>query len=262
MKQGLQKFLLVLAAALIGVLMLTKNVFAENNNPTPKVVGEIINKNVSGENATTFGIVIWDLKNNKQYLLNKDEQFKAASLYKLGVMYILFYLEEKGMLNTNKTDIKENLDSMITASSNESALYLVDKYTGWSQINKLLKSKGLRNTDFEKDPILTTPGDMARLLKLINDPNDLSPKASEKMFNLLARQEINDRIPKMLPKDVLVAHKTGELEDVRHDAGIITGFNNTKYILVIMTKNSNVPEDIKPVMAKISLEIYRYFSVI
>jgi Beta-lactamase enzyme family len=41
------------------------------------------------------------------------------------------------------------------------------------------------------------------------------------MLTLLEAQQENDRLPAKLPSGTVVAHKTGELDGVRNDAGII-----------------------------------------
>jgi beta-lactamase class A len=58
------------------------------------------------------------------------------------------------------------------------------------------------------------------------------------MLAILQRQQINDRLPKYLPKGVLTAHKTGELDGYKHDGGIIYA-KNGPYILVILSKSEN-----------------------
>src|SRR5207248_5148937 len=49
----------------------------------------------------------------------------------------------------------------------------------------------------------------------------ISPAASDRMLARLERQQINDRLPAQLPGGVVVAHKTGNLSGVTHDAGVI-----------------------------------------
>ncbi len=53
----------------------------------------------------------------------------------------------------------------------------------------------------------------------------VSQGASIEMKNLLLAQAVDDRIPKYLPENIKVAHKTGELDTLRHDAGIVYGEN-------------------------------------
>src|SRR5438477_48847 len=49
----------------------------------------------------------------------------------------------------------------------------------------------------------------------------ISAAASERMLARLERQQINNRLPADLPDGVVIAHKTGNLVGVVHDAGII-----------------------------------------
>ena len=68
---------------------------------------------------------------------------------------------------------------------------------------------------------VTTPADMARLFHLLLDGAVVSPEASQEMLDLLAQQTITDRLPVLLPPGTRVAHKTGNLPGIVHDAGVI-----------------------------------------
>lgn len=218
---------------------------------------DIVKQNIASSSAN-FGVYIKNLTTGEKYSLNPDESFDAASLYKLAVMYAIFLLDDLGILDVNLADIQTNLSSMITISSNEAAVYLVEQYTSWEEITDTMKSSGLNNTDLTKDTPTTTPSDMTKLLEMISQGKAISLDASIKMLEILSKQKINDRIPSLLPKDIFIAHKTGELGDVRHDVGIISA-GQQDYILVLMTKGTKSPEKIKPLMAKISKDIYDYF---
>lgn len=262
----LYKLSIIIILLLITVILTPNTSFTTNTQDISNQaaieklpIQNIFRKNIINAD-TTFGIVVWDLNTGQKHTLNEGEQFESASLYKLAVMYNLFYLESKGVLNTDQPNIKKNLDLMITVSSNEASLYLVDNYTSWDEITNLMLVKGLKKTVFNNSTLLTTPEDIAALLFLINDPNDISPEARNKMMELLRNQEINDRIPELLPVGATVYHKTGEVNGSRHDAGIVTNPSGASYILVIMTKDSDMPEEIKHTMAKISSEIYELFS--
>lgn len=62
------------------------------------------------------------------------------------------------------------------------------------------------------------------------------PDLCAELINIMKRQQYNTRIPAGVPKDVPVAHKTGEIEQVRHDAGIVYG-ERGPYAVVILTRN-------------------------
>ena len=123
----------------------------------------------------------------------------------------------------------------------------------------MMQDLGLKNTDLNQNPIKTTPKDVGFLLEQIALGKIINLDVSVAMLDLMIAQKINDRIPVNLPPRVLVAHKTGELGDSRHDAGVIIGPDNN-YILVLMTKESENPEKVKPIMAKISADVYDFFA--
>lgn len=226
-------------------------------DPKPKNLEQIIEQGTSDTNSE-FGVVVKNLSTGQELSVNADKVFNAASLYKLAVMYTLFDKAKKGQIDLNKEDIKNNLNQMITVSSNEAALYLVENYTPWKEITETMKSIGLNNTNLDQDPIVTTPYDMAKLLELIANGQAVSFESSVSMLKLLSEQKVNDRIPVHLPPTTVVAHKTGELDDVRHDAGVvITPENN--YVLVLMSKDSKNPETVKAEMADLSKDINDFF---
>lgn len=241
------------------------NFFIPSNNPIkiytfdpkPKKLQNIINQYTQSYPAT-FGIYIKNLNTGQEISLNPDEKFEAASLYKLGVMYTIYKKASEGKLDIQRGDIQKNLAAMIEVSSNDSAYYLVDNFTSWSEITQNLQNLGLNNTTLNQDPIITTPRDIGKLLEIISNGQAVNTEASVSMLQLMLAQQKNDRIPVHLPPEVQIAHKTGELDDNIHDAGVvITPENN--YVLVIMSKDSG-RESIKTVMANMSFDIYNFFK--
>jgi beta-lactamase class A len=68
---------------------------------------------------------------------------------------------------------------------------------------------------------VTTAEDIAYLYTLMLQGEIMAPSVCQEMLDLLAQQEINDRIPAYLPGGTIVAHKTGNLDSLVHDAGVI-----------------------------------------
>jgi beta-lactamase class A len=66
-----------------------------------------------------------------------------------------------------------------------------------------------------------TPADMVRLFTLIERREAAAPASCEQMLAMLLRQQLNERIPLLLPRPFKVAHKTGTLGTTRNDAGLI-----------------------------------------
>jgi beta-lactamase class A len=55
------------------------------------------------------------------------------------------------------------------------------------------------------------------------------------MVEILAGQELNEKIPAGLPPGVRVAHKTGDITGVHHDAAIVYPPGGKPYVLVVLT---------------------------
>ena len=68
---------------------------------------------------------------------------------------------------------------------------------------------------------VATPADLNRLLIMIAQKEILTPASCELMLDILRRQQYNSRLPFLLPEGTKVAHKTGTVNAVVNDAGII-----------------------------------------
>jgi beta-lactamase class A len=110
--------------------------------------------------------------------------------------------------------------------------------------------KGLSNT--------TTALDLAIIFEKIAKGEAVSPRASQAMIDILLDQRFNEIIPARLPKDVKVAHKTGDISGVRHDSGIVILPDGRRYVLVLLSKQLEDPDAGIKAMAEVSEMIYKY----
>jgi beta-lactamase class A len=81
-----------------------------------------------------------------------------------------------------------------------------------------------------------TANGLLKLLRLIATGKAYSKGASDEMLNILLDQQYRSGIPAGLPKAARVAHKTGNISTVHHDAGIVFLENRKPYVLVILTQ--------------------------
>lgn len=81
-----------------------------------------------------------------------------------------------------------------------------------------------------------TANGLAKLLRLVADGKAYSKEASEEMMNIMLEQQYRSGIPAGLPKAARVAHKTGNISTVHHDAGIVYLEGRKPYVLVILTQ--------------------------
>lgn len=68
---------------------------------------------------------------------------------------------------------------------------------------------------------VASPRGMGNLFEGLLAGKLLSERSTEVALEILMSQQLNDRIPRYLPEDVVVAHKTGTFLNTRDDAGVI-----------------------------------------
>ena len=82
---------------------------------------------------------------------------------------------------------------------------------------------------------LTTPRDMARYFQLLLSGEIFNESVSTMILEILEQQQVDNRFPALLPADTRMVHKTGNLDFVVHDVGVIYSPKGTK-ILVAMVE--------------------------
>jgi beta-lactamase class A len=100
-----------------------------------------------------------------------------------------------------------------------------------------------------------TANGLLKLLRLIADGKAYSQNACDEMLKILLDQQYRSGIPAGLPKAARVAHKTGNISTVHHDAGIVFLEGRKPYVLVILTQFT--PEQGRgAAVADVSRDIY------
>lgn len=102
----------------------------------------------------------------------------------------------------------------------------------------------------------TTAYDLMLVLETLAEKKAISPEASEAMIAILAQQEFNDGIPAGLPRGTKVAHKTGWIPSISHDAALVFRPDGTQYVLVVLTRGFAKSEEAKRVIAQISRAVW------
>lgn len=81
-----------------------------------------------------------------------------------------------------------------------------------------------------------TANGLLKLLRVIADGRAYSKQSSDAMLDIMLEQQYRSGIPAGLPKAARVAHKTGNISTVHHDAGIVYLDGRKPYVLVILTQ--------------------------
>jgi beta-lactamase class A len=172
-----------------------------------------------------------------------DERFDTSDEPRAGGGGVLDYLDP-----TVRLTLGDLLFLMLGVSDNTAANFLLD-LVGMGEVNETMSRLALAHTrlarrfmDFAARAAhrdnLTSAGDMAALLALVR--GSALPGAA-RLREMLAAQRLGEDIAEWLPPEAQLAHKTGTLEDVFHDAGILTGPGGACVYCVLTAEQPHLP---------------------
>ena len=160
------------------------------------------------------------------------------------------------------------IEKMITHSSNLATNILMEQ-TGADSIGKTLKALGANGLfvvrgveDLKAYNIglnnMTSAYGMMKMMEGVYRSDLVTETSRQEMINILKRQEYNHMIPAGLPDNVDVAHKTGSITRIAHDAALVFPEDSAPFVLVILTRGWENRSDAHKVGARIAAEVYKY----
>lgn len=146
-----------------------------------------------------------------------------------------------------RVPVRELIERMIVRSSNLATNALValadpERVTATARLLGAPRTRVLRGVEDQKayDAGMintTTAADLATLLEGVETRSAASAESCDEMRAILLRQQFNDEIPAGVPQGIPVAHKTGSITGVLHDAAIVYPQRRNPYALVVMTRD-------------------------
>lgn len=160
--------------------------------------------------------------------------------------------------------LRQLCELMITVSSNLATNLLIDKL-GVENIRATVHAYGadgmnvLRGVEdgkaFEKGMNNTTTArGLEVLLGAIAEGKAADSDSSRQMVEILEQQKFNEGIPAGLPPGIRVAHKTGEITKIHHDAAIV--YAERRYVLVVLVGGIEDEKVSAKLIADISRTLY------
>ncbi|MGI5834939.1 MAG: serine hydrolase [Chloroflexota bacterium] len=241
----------------------------------------------------TPGVYVKSLNNGASATIGDDRVFPTASLFKVPILVELLRQQSLGMHDMDtkiqlqqkhwaegagvlqarigeELTVRELAELMIAVSDNVAALALLD-LVGTDNVNLTLQANGLEKTrlrigetsrDWGGQPWenTTTAREMGLLLEKIATGKLLNEDASKEALELLSQKQRVAWLPAMLPPDVKVAHKSGELVGLRNDAGIVYA-PRSQFVVVALTSDLADHEEAAQSIARIAKAAYDYFEL-
>jgi len=142
--------------------------------------------------------------------------------------------------------VRSLLEMMLQRSDN-TATNMLTRLLGLEEINSSCRRQGLAETTMPRYIMdlqardrdvenYTSAADMARTLKALYAARILDAPRCGQLLEVLKGQQVRDRLTRYLPAEIEVAHKTGLMNDVCHDAGILYGPKHD-YVVAVLTED-------------------------
>jgi beta-lactamase class A len=235
--------------------------------------------------------VIENLKTGEKIAYNENIVVPSASLIKIPIMMEILNQVKEGKLSLkqritvednvkvpfsilnllesgNSYTLKDVITLMIIQSDNTAANILMD-LAGMDNVNNYVKNLGIKNTVLQRKMMdsearkegrenKTTAAEMAKFFEIIYKGERAKESYSVIMKNILTAQLDNSVMRLNIPDDTLIAHKTGDLDGISHDAGIVY-LPNVDYIFCGLTWDAVTNNFARETIGKISKIAYDYF---
>ncbi|MDQ3919691.1 MAG: class A beta-lactamase-related serine hydrolase [Acidobacteriota bacterium] len=166
--------------------------------------------------------------------------------------------------------VRELLRLMITESSNLATDIIIERVTPERvmELMRRMDARGIRvlrgvedGKAFERGlNNTTTARGLLLLLRAIAEGRAVSRAASKEMTDILLAQKFNEGIPAGLPAAARVAHKTGSITKIEHDAGIVYLPGRKPYVLVVLVRGIAEEARAHKLIADISRAVYEDVS--
>jgi beta-lactamase class A len=142
--------------------------------------------------------------------------------------------------------VRDLARAMIVRSSNLATNVLLE-YVGLETVRCIVREARLEGVEIRRGVEDTaafeqginnevTAEGLARCFRLLCQEGFVRAETREQMIEVLCAQEFNGMIPAHLPREARVAHKTGEISTVCHDAGIVFLPGRKPYVLAILSE--------------------------
>jgi beta-lactamase class A len=242
-------------------------------------------ENFAQSHNGVIGVSFTDLTTNHHIGVQDDIRINPASVIKVPVMVEVFRQVLDGRISLqDKLEMKRSdvmggsgflfrqkvgssytirylTEIMITHSDNTATKLLID-HLGAARINKTMRDLGLKDTVIGTSNLLraeglnySSPRDMNMLLTQIYRGSILDADRCHEMVDIMSRQHHKWGIPKYLPGTLRIANKTGTLNYVKNDSGIVF-FEGRPYVLSVFTTKKEAKAFGKTWIPQVSRIVY------
>lgn len=239
----------------------------------------------------TAGIFLVDLDTGSYLNFNGDVSFASASTIKVPILVAFFQAVDEGKVKLDqmltlgeehiaggsgemqddspgtKYSALEVARKMIVVSDNTATNMMIELLGGAEALNQQFANWGLSATAIRnKLPDLegtntTSPKDLINIMAQVDRGNIVSVKSRDRILQIMRQTQNDSLLPKGLGPGATIAHKTGNINLMLADAGMVDLPNNKRYVVAVMVKHSAETEKAAGSLIRdISRISYRYLN--
>ncbi|MBD2483225.1 serine hydrolase [Planktothrix sp. FACHB-1365] len=236
------------------------------------------------------GVFLVDLDTGNYVDISGETPIPAASTIKLPILVSFFQAVDEGRIRLDeiltmeekhiakgsgelqdkpigsKFTALETATLMITNSDNTATNMIIDRLGGIESLNQQFVSWQLKQTQMQNIlPDLegtnkTTSKDLVTLMAEINQGKLVSVKSRDFMLRIMQQTRNRSLLPSGLGEGAFIAHKTGNIDTVSGDIGLIDMPNGKRYLVGVLVQREEDDPQAEELIRQISSTIYQYFD--
>ncbi|NJN87895.1 MAG: serine hydrolase [Leptolyngbyaceae cyanobacterium SL_7_1] len=239
----------------------------------------------------TAGISLVDLDTGAYVDLNATTSLPAASTIKVPVLVAFLQAVDAGtlrldeMLTMEAADVAEGsgemqyqavgtqysaletAEMMITISDNTATNMLIRRLGGAVVLNQRFQSWGMRQTVLN-NPLADLDGtnttssqDLTNLLMVISQGELLSLRSRDRLMEIMQGTVADSLIPAGVgDQRAVIAHKTGTLDHMVGDTGIVDMPNGKRFIVTVLVQRPIDDESAPELIRQVCTTVYQYLG--
>lgn len=241
-----------------------------------------------------IGMLVKDLSNNEiLFNYNDEKMYPSASIIKIPIMIEAlskvdnleipllsqFQIKESDKVdfsviteqNLNECTFLDLITCMIINSDNTATNVLID-ILGMDNINQKIKNLKMQNTKLQRKMMdfkaisegknnFTSLKDMLLVMEGLYRGEIINKEVSKRAIDIMKNQRDNSMLKRYIQDNVILANKTGELDNLNNDVGIFYT-KKTDYFIGIFVNKAKNNQQASEIIGKLSKEVYNYFKTI
>ncbi|WP_168190132.1 serine hydrolase [Caloramator sp. E03] len=247
-------------------------------------------KSQMNEYDIKYSLSVKRLDTGQEFNINENEVVPSASTIKVFIMAEAIRQMKEGivknerikvstkdyvpysiisLLNPENTYTMMDLITLMIIQSDNTATNVLIDILGMDKINAFIKSIECNSTILERKMMdldvrkrglenKTTSKDLTHFMELLYKGRIVDEKSSKTMIDIMKHQLDSSMMRYFIPEEIEVANKTGELDGIDNDTGIVY-LNKGDYIFTMMTRDAKSNNEARFAIAQVSKIVYEYF---